>query len=314
MTDVTKGTLKVITGRRLISLGLQVEWDASTDPEKNTFVDANEEEIVSFIDAESFNNTFDASFDKWAPDVAWSATVQGVVDRLIDATILELDSIQTLVNRGVTNGWWVLLDEIYSFSLSGSNNLAGFKIVTPTNSGATFDINGATFAGGQHIKSGYIPSVDGVKYTLNDAMGGVYIFDNEPTQNTKQFLGGFGVTGERLTLFYQNNPQVSGNINDLGQPNLAGDPTGNLLAMRRENAAGKAWVRDGVEESDDSSSAVGVPNVEMYIGARNNNGTADIPWTGTISIAFFGAGATFPHSDFNTDIRNYLTNLGMTLP
>ena len=54
VTVVTSGArLKVNTSQKVRSAGLQGEWDASTNDAKNTFVDANKDEIITFFDYSS---------------------------------------------------------------------------------------------------------------------------------------------------------------------------------------------------------------------------------------------------------------------
>ena len=100
-----------------------------------------------------------------------------------------------------------------------------------------------------------------------------------------------GVNAGQVTVFSNN---ISNNLLRIGT---------------RINSTQISGYDNGVIESTTSSTSVGVPVLDVAIGALNNNGTIGNFWNGTISSFIAGAGVGFN----NLSYFNALTELNAAL-
>jgi len=258
------------------------------------------------------------------PNIPWSeagfsADAQAVINRMTAPSSLEQSSIATFVDTLVADGNYALLDEIFGLSLGSTNGLIGFKgLATATNQGATFDINGASFvaASTQYIDTGFNMATDSVKYTLDDALITEYTKVMNPTGGQ---LRPFGVSNAGFTAQASMTDRTGSNgstyINGANVSHGTGVMTSDQTRaiVRESNLIHKVY-NDGVKVIDGSKASVEIPNGNMFLGAYNIIGTgASGYYTGTISLFAIGAAVGFNHVAWNTAVRTFLTNLGLTL-
>ncbi|KKM66581.1 hypothetical protein LCGC14_1479810, partial [marine sediment metagenome] len=142
---------------------LTQKWDGSTDGEKNTFADARNFEIVTF-----------------QYDSANATTALGRMTGLVTAEEAAMSKFVTSLGAN-----WALIDDFIHYGMqTAGNSLTGWKLKThiavnaPTHTpGTGFTFNGTT----QYINSQFVDSVDGVNFSLNDSIFGIYNVTNNDT-------------------------------------------------------------------------------------------------------------------------------------
>lgn len=196
-----------------------------------------------------------------------------------------------------TVGIWNNLDIFYNFFHGGDENYGRINWKNPGTYNATlvnsptfttylgFDFNGTT----QYINTNFNPSTNASAGSQNNASAGVLIMEN--TQSNGQDLGVITTT-RRLAICSRNtSDQVYVNVND----NTAITVSGNTQAAGLYHTYRAASSTNSLKRNDitlsllGSSTSTGLPQNNIYIGARNNAGTADLFSDRTIGRAWFGS-------------------------
>lgn len=233
-----------------------------------------------------------------------SAEAQAVLDRMTGLTATEEDAIITFVNAesaSLGNGNWAFIDEFFSFSLNATDRLTGFIAKTATNNGATFDINGATFAGAENISTNFNPSVDGVNYVLNNSMSGVFLKEFTDLVSDIQDI----LNGNALRIRLQAAlGRYRGKINSGTDVNLSSavPSQDQLVIFSRDNAADFDVIIDGTPIQTVANASTGLNAAAVSIGVN---------FIGTISTFIIGASIGFDQANHNTNHRQFLTDLGV---
>jgi hypothetical protein len=145
-----------------------------------------------------------------------------------------------------------------------------------------------------YLDTGWIPSVNGVNYTLNDASLGVYSRTNliENTYNMGANNGSFSNmnnivirwnTGENGQSYNRVNQSAAGAI-IVDTANSQG-----LFVARRTGAAEQQSFRNGAQVGSNATTSSNRATVSVFISAVNNNGTPLSPATHKKAAAFTGA-------------------------
>ncbi len=166
-------------------------------------------------------------------------------------------------------------------------------------------------ASSHHIKTGFIPSSHATEMDGSHMEGGVYSIENVPATTTP--LGCYESTNKRFEI----TPRTGGGAYYFGfnaAPATFGtssDSQGLVSYYRDDTTYGSR--KNGVAGSTyvPASNATVLPGIELYIGARNANGTADQKYSGTISFAYWGAPLTVAQTTALYDaVQAYLTTVG----
>jgi len=244
----------------------------------------------------------------------YSVEVQAVLDRMTGLSVEEENSIVKFVNAEVDNGNWNLIDEFYMFALNDEvNALTGWKEKTATNNGATHTPSGFTFNGStDYINSNWNPSTDGNEYQTNDALAGVYVLNGTFSSlfgayETAPPIGGSSVLNlyGSITDIYRINSEGSANTQ------FPNHMSGNSLIY-----IDRTWFEDtnayinGVLKVEGNNSVTIPPDLNIYIGARNQDGVAVTHSATELSSFIVGAGIGFDHSSHYTNMITLLTELG----
>jgi len=264
------------------------------------------------------------------PDLPWSLEIvsdeaQAMLDNytLLGVTLtgIERSFMIAYVDDEVASGNHTLKDYETIYSLAGVNALVdyiGGKIAIAVNA-PTFDINGANFDGStNYIRSNFVPSTDGVNYTLDDSQVGVFVFDNVTPAD---FRYPFGVLDGAGTFLYFTSASglgagggvrlpVNSGVVTIESFGLVSDNT--LYNIARNSSTTQGIYADAVFTAANVNSGT-VPTIEVYIGARNNEGTAGSNFIGIISSFMIGGDAGFNYTDYNTNLRALLTGLGLSI-
>lgn len=292
----------VSTKQIVLASELQPAWDGSNDTEKNTFVDANDDEIITFLDISTEAEKMLARY-----------TTLGVT-----LTGTERTAMVAYVDAEVASGNHQKKDYEIIFPLSGVNSLIdyiGGKIATPINA-PTFDIKGVNLnAATQYVSSNFITSINGVNYKLDDALAGGFAISDTRSGNNRELGGGDNFsTLANLTVTVTSANKIRAVINTLTQSSLSAKTISNSLYLNiRTSSNSQNTVFDGVLGSAGSVSSTGLPDLNVGIGARVRNSDVIFHWGGIIASFIFGGAIGFNHPDYNTNLRTLFTSLG-TLP
>jgi len=163
-------------------------------------------------------------------------------------------------------------------------------------------------ASSKYIRSGFIPS-NGVNFTQNSA--GIHIGIKTESQNSTD-IGAFdGANWVRFVVRYidiYSGFRLNQTVNTF--VDTASTSVG-LFSVNRTASNSMERRRNKVSTATSTDTSTGVPTVEIYIGAENNNGTAQ--QYSARQYAFFAAssGLNATESDAFADaVENYLDYIG----
>ena len=242
---------------------------------------------------------------------------QAWIDKMTSPTQTEIKAINTFVIADKASGNWALRDDIWVRSLGSVNGLVGKNKTGTATAGIGWSINGASYNGTTHyIDNNFDLTSDGVNYGLNDAQLGFFMKTSSiKTSGVNCVMGVYDGLGYSQILESPASTAIDFYINK----NSAGTSTQNLLDNTQYEGVFSTGVRKCYKDGVDFTSNAQVPTPVMatgysiYEGARNNQGTADIFIDVEISISYISAAVGFDHAANNTDIRQLLTDLGVTL-
>lgn len=243
----------------------------------------------------------------------YSAAAQAVIDRMSGLAAGEADAIAVFVDAEVANGNWALIDEFFCFGLtSEANALTGWISKTATNNGATKVSTGFSFvsASSQYIDSNFNPSTDGNNYTLNDALIGSYIYEDNVTGNIASAIS-FAAPFSSIRL---NSSAKVIRINDNVNLSFADNINKALLVASRTASNARHVYVNGVNSNSDAQvSASPVCDQVIPIGANQPaaGGGKNFFFEGILSSFIIGAAIGFNHSAHNTNLTTLLTSLGV---
>lgn len=190
-------------------------------------------------------------------------------------------------------GIWALLDVLYVFATNGDSNFATLNWKAPTLFKCA-KVNSPTFTANQgftgngttsYLSTGWVPSVNGVNYVLNDASFGLWINTEQAAGNDIVCGCDNGVTADYLICERLADGQPQSVINSALSQTAPVSTSLGFWGVNRTAAAVTGIFKNGV------LLAAGVPlssartNREIFIGGRNNSGV-------------FGNGTTKQFSNF----------------
>jgi hypothetical protein len=218
------------------------------------------------------------------------------------------DAIDSLQKHGI----WDSLDYIYSFGVH-TEQAALLNWITPTNTainvGATFDdYFGFTGNGSSsYVNSNYNPLQEGVKYTQSNAILGI-------SMDSVSGIGAYhGATiGTASTFVIPNlGGTAYGRCNSSNNLTLSnGNINGVFTAGRQNSSDGELYV-DTIRNGGSTTLTL-PPDGDLYLLARNNNGSPLNFSANNINFSFAGANLLQSQTkelvaiikQFNEDIRN----------
>lgn len=251
------------------------------------------------------------------PTVTFSAEAQAVIDLMTGLTGTEKNAIATFVDAEVLNGNWNSnYDEFYCFGLvTEANALVGWKgIKTATNNGATKTANGFVFDGtSDWINSNWAPSVDGVKFTLDDALSGVFLYDGASLATNDLLFGtNDTVKGARVRINHSSANQLKWAVNNntvVGNKTFKDSNISYMVARLATNSARLYENAIIIETTAGISTALA--DFSIAIAARNQDDVIGNFALCTLSSFIVGSQIGFDHSGFNTNLNTLLTDLGV---
>jgi hypothetical protein len=177
-----------------------------------------------------------------------------------------------------------------------SNNIAARTSFVNPSSTIITAVNSPTFTANQgyqgngttsYLNSNFIPSTQGVKYTLNSASYGVYSRTNSDISAVD--FGSFNVsfTQARLrqgNIFY-------GDISSTGSAITFANTSSLGLHIVNRSGGVISLNKNGVQLATVGQAATTLSTINQYILARNQNGTADNFSSRQHALSFAGSGA-----------------------
>lgn len=257
ITTVQPGGIAIVS--------LQDVWDVSADARKNTFVDANTFEILTFVFSDAAKTVLDFFTGLVTAEVL-------AIGSFVDSQ----DAVGALQWPRASFASFALQTEANSLIdwISGNSMTA---VNAPTHiPGVAFD-----FQATQSIQTGF---TSGGGYVLDDAMFGVYIkaVDESSGSNGNIITSG-GAVG-----FMQDKSNNSVNIRVNKSTNTSDTPgfqDEQLVLAYREDSANQAYSIDSVEQATSAVASAAVPSSQFTLG----NGYADLQlssWVAGSSIGF----------------------------
>jgi hypothetical protein len=209
---------------------------------------------------------------------------------LIDGTITDLKD----------GGIWAKLDELwFTAAHTEQAGLLGWKRLkdlTAVNA-PTFTVDRG-FAGNgttSYLNTNYVPSTDGVQYTLNDASLGLYSRTNSAgdlaVEMGVQIGGGGRSTCEPRDLSSRIRFSVNSAVNVRSANNTVTDSSG-LFVSRRTTSTALSGLRNGSVIATATDTANSLPNLAIFLCSYNIDGNADGFSTRQLAFSFVGASMT----------------------
>ena len=254
---------------------------------------------------------------------AYDPDAQALFDRLQDPSAELKEKINTLILELKDEGIWDLLDTLYV--PARIDDIPGAlcdwkrttKVAIPQGTTTYSELYGFESAGGagDYIDTDYVPSVDGVNFTLNNASAGCYII-TAATAATADYFGANTTTNNiiRLNRFSSGtnhyatvNGPTGASAFDTASLNVAGKLVSCSRSGSGSNTSTYLYVDGVATGTADTADANSLVAATIYIMARNNNGS-DIN-NADAKIAMWYAGAALTTQQlvaFNTAIEAYL--------
>lgn len=246
----------------------------------------------------------------------YDADAQAWIDRMTSPTDIEINAINTFVISDKASGNWVLRDELWIRSLGSVNGLIGAKGTNGTAyGGITWSVNGIKYNGTTgYIDDGFDLGADGVNYVASDGRIDLFIKTAASVHNINQCMTGVYDGSTNVQIREQTSGIVNGSINK------------NSSIINTENVLSNtyySWIyylspavyKNAVDVTNNTfTNTPAVPTgYNLTEGARNNIGVID--WYADMEISFKSICAAngFDESASNTDVRQLLTDLGLTI-
>ena len=257
------------------------------------------------------------------PDLTWSLIsdeAQAMLDVYeaegVALAGVERSSMITYVDAEVASGNHTLKDYETIYSLDGVNALIdyiGSKTATAVNA-PTQDINGYSFDGTtSYINTNFNPSSEGVNYTQNDALVGVFVKVAVMDATTRAIFANNG--SPFIALTDNNSGNIVTYINQVNAGIIIPPPSdissSNLYSLSRINALRDSLFVNGIEKTASVDRASSAPN-NSTIKVASFGGSSQF-FGGTISSCIIGGSIGLNKIEQNTNLRNLLTSLGTLL-
>jgi len=245
-----------------------------------------------------------------------SAEAQTVVDRAIALgytvpSNAKLAVLNTFIATLKTAGIWALLDElkVYKYNDAALANFSTLNLINPSvyqsavvGVNMTYGVNGWLGGTASALSNNFIPSTNGVNFTLNNASQGCYVYND--ALNGAQVMGSVGSAGATSrTYLIVRFTATSFNINISSSATLnvgANATSVGLHSSNRVSASTTNYYVDGVVKQSLGSVAAGaLSNVASYVCGHNNNGATVANTTQGVSMNYHGSDLTSKMVAFN---------------
>lgn len=224
-------------------------------------------------------------------------------------------AINDFVKSTKSSGVWDKCHAIYGFYGSDSTTQK-YNWKNPTKADAHYLVHGGTItynsSGAKGSANGYFDTKINAKTGLDSSNYHVSVYYKKDTLHNSVLWGAQTASPDKLIQCAPWYNYLGGTtINDLPTRVIHSqtNSTGFWLSEKRSGVA--IEYLDGVRTGNIGSEASSLPNEEIYILAKNNDGSATASVPGTIAFASIGQGLTdYQAFSLNTSVQDLLTVLG----
>ena len=201
-------------------------------------------------------------------------------------------------------------------------DLVSAAVATPVSAPTFAASQGYTFSGANYIDTGYAPFTNGTNFLRDSSSISTYVRTSRTSTNNGTAIGMFDaggngnqgiilpLGGSSLLSYDVNNSQFTAQVTN-SPANAQG-----FYTATRTGASVQAVYKNSNSTAlaTNTTASIALPNVSpptFYIGARNQNGTANLFSTDQIAVTVLGGGLTGANAaQLQTDINAYMTSLG----
>jgi hypothetical protein len=205
--------------------------------------------------------------------------------------------INTLVTALKAGGVWTLLDELWVMAAHDAQ-AAGlgwkrYKNLTAVSS-PTFTADRGYAGNGttSYLNTGFVPSTDGVQYTLNDASFGVYS-RTDTSANVRDMGTRIASSNAQSNIMARWNDNRAYGKNNTNPPasyvGFSVAASTGLFVARRTSATTDTGWRNGVKLVTETRTSNALSTFSFFICGMNNGGMISTPTTRQYAAAFVGA-------------------------
>ena len=265
---------------------------------------------AAYIGSTAINKVYIGSTEVWSSmDADYAAilnyaTTQGYTLPSASQRLLQEQLIVDLKNAGI----WTKLDILYVFATDGDSDFASVNWKDPNNYKIT-QVNSPSFtsnlgftgdATSAYLDTNYIPSTNGVNFTLNDASAMYY---RENNANATTFTMGNKNNDLCNNFREDNNNRIWLNS---GRSLTSADGTGGGFFMITRNNSSTSTHYKGTSATtlSNPSTNVGASEVVALAGASTVGFSAS-----TLQILSLGADLSSEVSDYKNSCDSYITSL-----
>jgi hypothetical protein len=249
------------------------------------------------------------------PDAQAFITAAGITDPTQQA------AINTLVVNLKGYSIWTKMEALYPM-VGGTSSTHKFNLKNPLDTdgafrmtfhgGVTHSSNGITFATNGYADTKWLPSANS---TTSNVSGGVYSRTNSTADYALLGSLSSGFTGLLIS------PKTASGITYYGANNYIVDGSGNfvtdtrgLFHVNRDSSTVSRLYRNGGSIGNTTPTVSNAPAFAVYLGSRNNQGTAESYFNGTLAFAFLGDTLNSTESaNLYTSVQAFQTALGRSI-
>lgn len=246
----------------------------------------------------SFNTKFNIGSAS-AGGVPVSSEVQAALDLLPNPDLEDNAKLSAIIDPAVISGEWAALDYLMIHAMADADNAltniapaGGAKVMTNVNASTFTAGEGYTFNGTtQYLNTNIVPFADGIKAVQNDFQAECFVRQNLESILVTATLFGCEDGTKRITHL-SFNEGVGSNmvvkcVNNASITNDTYDEytDGKLYGMMRSAFNVGNFMYEGASIKTDSTSSSALPNDAIYIGCRNDDGSAEAFIN--VQVAFF---------------------------
>lgn len=265
------------------------------------------------------STTFSATVDAASGDSDVNAWKNAVITAGGSVSGDREDALVTLVGSLKTDGIWAKLDRFWIWSAENTfSALIDIKArvsASPVNS-PTFTVDRG-YAGNNsnsYINTNFDPSSNGVNYTRNSASGGYWEVNNTGAGSSDTQIGATAAGAYAVNIAANPGGNIVSRINQAAGVTVSNPGLGFIMANRSGSSASELYF-NGASIGTNTGASAALIAQQIYVGARNNAGTADTFAPDQVAAVLFGASLdATEHANLNTRMTTFMTVTGVVEP
>lgn len=236
---------------------------------------------------------------------AYDVSARGFFIAQSDAGVTLTDTQKNATNQLVIDlkaaGLWNKMKAVYPM-VGGTATSHKFNLITPADTNAAFRLN---FVGGwTHSSNGALPNGTNAyadtflnSFTQINNTGHLSYYSRTQTISTTQTdIGNLNnIIFTAVSCFIASTATIDvgyhGSTAIFTQQNIS-DKRGFVISSKLSSTSLKLYKNGNLQNTVTTSNTINTPSLNIYIGARNNNGTADTYSTKQLAFASIGDGLT----------------------